>query len=286
MPGQFILHLLLGAAVEYFIRLVIARIDILQRQVMIHRTGSDVARPLHAFNGGRLHVDILIVLVVNQVLDFVTVGGETPVKRPGYALQAGFPLLRLFRFQVWVSGDAGTIRRGKARCAELLAQRRRQETRAIGERRAIAIDKLPARGGLPGTVPAELLIVILTSGRFQRHRVNLLLPGQVQPGGITFVSIRESCTAGRQLLLLPVHAAANRPVPDFNVITPLDIALLHIIQRSVTRIATEIVTVVVILQTLVVGDQLRRVDTGIVAQAGVPGLVVALTFVIATRIAV
>ena len=128
--------------------------------------------------------------------------------------------------------------------------------------------------------------MILTSGCFQGHTVNLLLPGQVKTGGIAFVGIRQCCATGGELFLLPVDAATNRPVPNLNVITPLDIALFHIIQGGARGIAASVAAVVVIFDALIVSNQLGGIDTGAVTQTRIPGLRVILSFIIAANIAI
>ena len=73
-------------------------------------------------------------------------------------------------------------------------------------------------------------------------------------------------------------------MPHFNIITPLDITLFHVIQAGSRAIATDLAIVVVILTMLIVSDQLRRVNSGVIAQTRIPGLDVILVFITATRI--
>ena len=64
--------------------------------------------------------------------------------------------------------------------AVLLPEGGGEESCAVRERCPITVDKFPACGRLPGTVPAKLLVMILTAGSFQRHAVNLLLSRQIK----------------------------------------------------------------------------------------------------------
>ena len=257
---------------------------------MFYRTGRDVPRPLNAFNGGRLHVDVLAVItrafIINQVLNFIVVRRELPIQRSSNPVNSCFPLLRFFGLQIRIGNDASVASISITRCTILLSQRGCQEAGAIRKRCAVTINKFPTRSSLPRTVPAKLFIVVLTARCFQRHGIDLLLTGQVKPCRITFIGISFCRTTGHQLFLLPVHTTANRPVPNLKIVPPLDITLFHIIQRGLTSIATEVIRVVIVFKMLIVSDQLRRIDTGVVSQPGIPGLVVVLSFVITFRRAI
>ncbi len=72
---------------------------------------------------------------------------------------------------------------------KLLSQRRREEAGTIAEGHAIVFHEFPTGGGLPGPVPAKLLVMVFATGRFKRI-AKLLLTGQIQAGVITLVGIR------------------------------------------------------------------------------------------------
>jgi hypothetical protein len=59
---------------------------------------------------------------------------------------------------------------------------------------------------------------------------------------------------------------------NHNIISPLDIALFHIIQGGARGIAASVAAVVVIFDALIVGNQLGGVNSGVVVQTGIPGL--------------
>lgn len=50
---------------------------------MIDRPGRQVPGPFQAFDGRGFDVEVGIVVVVDQVLNFVAIGRQTPVKRAG-----------------------------------------------------------------------------------------------------------------------------------------------------------------------------------------------------------
>ena len=54
-----------------------------------------------------------------------------------------------------------------------------------------------------------------------------------------------------------------------NIISPLDIALFHII-RGARGIAASVAAVVVIFDALIVSNQLGGVNSGVVVQTGIP----------------
>ena len=188
-------------------------------------------------------------------------------------------MLRLLWLQIRVRGDA------KAFCAVLLPEGGGEESCAVRERCPITVDKFPACGRLPGTVPAKLLVMILTAGSFQRHAVNLLLSRQIKTGGVTLIHVGTGRSAGFQLLLFPVNAAAHCPMAYHNIISPLDIALFHIIQGGARGIAASVAAVVVIFDALIVSNQLGGVNSGVVVQTGIPGLGIGLIFIVSTCVA-
>ena len=70
-----------------------------------------------------------------------------------------------------------------------------------------------------------------------------------------------------------------------NIISPLDIALFHIIQGGARGIAASVAAVVVIFDALIVSNQLRGVNPGVVVQTGIPGLSIRLIFIVSACVA-
>ncbi|AJB60003.1 hypothetical protein KU54_025715 [Klebsiella pneumoniae] len=85
--------------------------------------------------------------------------------------------------------------------------------------------------------------MILTAGSFQRHAVNLLLSRQIKTGGVTLIHVGTGRSAGFQLLLFPVNAAAHAPWPTTTLFPHWDIALFHIIQGGARGIAASVAAV-------------------------------------------
>ena len=79
---QLVFHLLLRPAIEDLIGFIIARVNILQRQMVLHRPGGYIPRPLQPLNRRRLDVVIGVVVVIDEVLNLIAIRGEAPVDRP------------------------------------------------------------------------------------------------------------------------------------------------------------------------------------------------------------
>src|SRR5471030_16723 len=111
---------------------------------MMQRTGVKVTRPFHTFDRGLIDVVIALLLnvVTDNLIDVVTIGGQTPAQRAGQTFQPTFPLFTLFRLQVGFAAKAA-IELPQIRCFERCA---------VGSDEAVAVDKLPRRTALPGGV--------------------------------------------------------------------------------------------------------------------------------------
>ncbi|MNH02390.1 hypothetical protein D3C79_616280 [compost metagenome] len=162
----------------------------------------------------------------------------------------------------------------------MLAQRWRQETRTVRQGGSIAINKLPTCRGLPSAVPTKVTCLVFTPRGFQSHAAKLLLATQVQARVVSFIGIGKGTVGRSQALLLEIGTGGNATVLESIGIAPLQVTLIHIIQRSADAITAILAAVVVIFLFLIAARQLRRESPRQETQPHIIGVAIQAVFII------
>ena len=226
----------------------VTRVNIIIGDLVSNRSSFELCRRFHTFNTRFVNVvvPIRMRIAADQVINIITITGDTPVDRSRQAFKAPFPLFTLLRFKVRIA----------VRSAVDLAHRRCFKSGAVRGNYAITIHKLPRCAGLPRAMVAKVGVVVITRRRFQRHAVELLHRRREHAGITLLVTFFQVTGPGLRLLLLPVQACTDIAMADFYSVEPLGGVLLHVIHGCGISVAPFLRIIVLIFTAAVTRHQL------------------------------
>ncbi|MNE06468.1 hypothetical protein D3C76_805120 [compost metagenome] len=235
---------------------------------MADRTSIKLRRRFNTLNSGLVDVIRAVVwIVAHQIVDIVAIRTHTPAHWPRQTFKAAFPLLALFRLQVWVA-ILLTMDLAHGWCFI---------RSAVRSDNAIAFDKFPRGAGLPGAVIAKVRVIVVTRSRFKRDAIKLLHRGEEHASVALFKAIFQASRPRFGFLFLPVQTCTDIAVANGEGIHPLRGVLFHIIHAGGCRIAPFARIVVQIFAATITRHQLRLINALVIAQPGVPVLAIQLT---------